>query len=118
MTENIIDHHDRASRLGRLVYVFIGTAFLLLMVWMMMPPPMFSGIAAALYIGYLVALIGVLISSFIWLHRFGNTEPDEDHVFQTRGYMTAWLVISILLFVGSISFALLAMLASGLFGMI
>ena len=116
--ENIIDRDDRSFGLGRLVYIFMGVAFALLMIWMMMPPPLFSGVAAVLFLGYFLSLIGVSVSSFIWLQRFGNKEPDENHVFQTRGFMTAWLVISILLAVGSAFFVMFALAVSGLFGMI
>jgi hypothetical protein len=116
--ERVAGLDKKAQRLGAMVYIFLGTAIVLFLVWMMWPPPIFKGIPGAIFIGYLLSVVGVFISSFMWLVRFGGIQPTGKNVFRSRGYMVALLVLSILFFGASVLIAALGLALGGMLNMI
>ena len=107
-----------ASRLELSVIVQIAISIVLVFVWFSFPPPLFKGIPKVVCIAYFLTLIGVSVSSFVWLLRFGNKPVSEGISLNSRNRMIASLVVSILALAGSAAFVLFALLASGLLNMI
>jgi hypothetical protein len=106
-----------ANRLEVSVIIQIAISIVLVFVWFSFPPPLFKGTPKLVCIAYFLTLIGVSVSSFVWLLLFGN-KPESDGISNnSKARVIVSLAISILAFIGSAFLVLLA-LASGLVNMI
>jgi len=83
-----------------------------------MPPPLLVGIPKAVFISYVVTMIGVSISSTGWLIRFGRKPMSETITLRSTYNMIAALVISILMVVASAFFVFVALMVHGFLNMI
>jgi hypothetical protein len=107
-----------ASRLEVAVYIQVAISIVLVFVWFSFPPPLFEGAPKVICIVYFLMLIGVSVSSFVWLLRYGNRPVSETITSGSKYRMIASLAISILAFMGSAFFVLFALMVSGLLNMI